>query len=160
LDVTERLERSIRVRDCPAIVALEGQRKLILSDYDYLRDEEAAASFERRAAAQAGEIGVRRWVIAVPQVWRIRAGVISTRAVSNHPLREGEQEAISWMSFDADDGVDYGRVALTRCPDGEPVFAEPEIFTVKAEAQPAPGAPGQTLLRTLMGDSNDPLDGR
>jgi hypothetical protein len=156
LDVAERLERSIRARECPAIVALEGQRKLVLSDYDYLRDEAAAASFERRAAAQAREIGVRRWVLAVPQVWRVRAGVVSTRAVSNHPLRDGEQEAITWMSFDADEGVDYGRVAFTRLPGGEPVFAEPEIFTVKAEARPAPGAPGHTLLRVLM-DDNDPL---
>lgn len=158
-DVAGRLERSIRARDCPAIVAVQGQRTLVLSDYDYLRDEATAAAFERRAAATARKIGIRRWVLAVPQVWQVKAGVVSTRAVSNHPLREGEQEAITWMSFDRDDGVDYGRVAFTRQPDGEPVFAEPEIFTVRAKARPAPSAPGYTLLQALVDDDGE-ADGK
>ncbi len=156
LELTARLERSVRARDCPAIIAIQGQRTLILSDYDYLQSEVAAAAFEHRAAAKAREIGARRWVLAVPQVWQITAGVVSTRAVSNHPLRAGEQEAITWVSFDAGDGVDYGRVAFTRRPDGEPVFADPEIFTPEARARPAPSAPGYTLLRDLTGDDSQP----
>jgi len=157
LDVAERLERSIRARDAPAIVALNGHRALVLSDYDYLRDEATAMSFERRAAAQAREIAAQRWVLAVPQVWLMRSGVVSTRAVSNHPLRAGEEEAITWMSFDANDGVDYGRIRFTRGPDGSPAFEGPEIFTVQAQVRPAAGMPGYTLLRTLMGDDSDPL---
>ena len=154
LDVATRLERSIRARDSPAIIAVQGERTLILSDYDYLSGEAAAAAFEHRAAAKAREIGARRWVLAVPQVWQITAGVVSTRAVSNHPLREGEQEAITWTSFDVGDGVDYGRVAFTRRPGGEPVFAEPEIFTSDAQARPAPSAPGYALLRDLIDDDS------
>src|SRR5918999_2614952 len=99
-EVAERLERSIIARDCPALVALEGERRLVLSDYDYLRDDEAAEAFERKAAAHAREVVAVRWVFAVPQVWVILEEKIATRAVSNHALREGEQEAITWMSFD------------------------------------------------------------
>ncbi|MFC5814159.1 hypothetical protein [Nonomuraea harbinensis] len=68
LDVVRRLEKSIVARECPAIVAVQGERKLVLSDYDYLRDTAAAAAFETRAAEKAREIGVDRWVLAVPQV--------------------------------------------------------------------------------------------
>lgn len=156
-DVTGRLQRSIRQGDCPAIVALDGEPASLLSDYDYLRDDETATAFELRAAARARETSARRWVLAVPQVWVTRAGVISTRAVSNLPLRDGEQEAITWMSFDDSDGVDYGRVFYTRRPRGEPVFGDPEIFTASAQVRPSPSMPGYTLLRALAaGGGEDP----
>ncbi|MGW3347874.1 hypothetical protein ACWDA3_31655 [Nonomuraea rubra] len=147
-DVVERLEKSITARECPAIAALQGERLLILSDYDYLRDDQAAAAFETRAAAKAREIAATRWVFAVPQVWMITPDSVYSRAVSNHPLREGEQEAITWMSFDPSDGVDYGRVPYTRRPSGEPVFDEPEMFTVGV--RPAEHMPGYTLLEYLF----------
>jgi hypothetical protein len=146
-DVVERLQRNIHARDCPAIVALQGQRKLVLSDYDYLRDQATAAEFERRAAAKAREVGATRWVFAVPQIWRITSGQISARAVSNHPLLEDEQEAITWTAYDQQDGVDYGRVAYTRRPNGEPVFAEPQVLTVGVH--PGETTPGYRLLRML-----------
>lgn len=146
-DVVERLQRNIHARDCPAIVALQGQRKLVLSDYDYLRDQATAAEFERRAAAKAREVGATRWVFAVPQIWRITSGEISARAVSNHPLLEDEQEAITWTAYDQQDGVDYGRVAYTRRPNGEPVFAEPQVLTVGVH--PGETTPGYRLLRML-----------
>ena len=152
MDVVGRLEGSIRVRDCPAIVALDGIGRLFLSDYDYLRDEAAAQAFERRAAGKAQEIETVRWVFAVPQVWVARKGIVSVRAVSNDPLRKGEQEAITWMSFDREDGVDYGRVAYARRPNGDPVFEEPEMFTI--EVRPAEGMPGITLLHALMGEDD------
>ncbi len=158
LDVTGRLERIIQRGDCPAIVALDGQPATVLSDYDYLRDETAATAFELRAAARARETGARRWVLAVPQVWVVKAGVVSTRAVSNHPLREGEQEAITWTSFDAADGVDYGRVPYTRRPHGEPVFDAPEVFTAKARVRPALSTPGYTLLRALTAHGENTAD--
>jgi hypothetical protein len=87
-----------------------------------------------------------------PQVWVVKAGVVSTRAVSNYPLREGEQEAITWTSFDADDGVDYGRVLFARRPHGQPVFDDPEIFSVKAQVRSAPSTPGYTLLHALTAE--------
>ncbi|GAA2653554.1 hypothetical protein [Nonomuraea recticatena] len=150
-DVVRRLEQSIVARDCPAIVAIEGARKLVLSDYDYLRDRETAVAFESRAAAKGREIGADRWVLAVPQVWFFEPpSTVSVRAVSNHPLREGEQEAITWMSFDRDDGVDYGRVAYARRPSGEPIFEEPEIFEVGI--RPRAEAPGYTLLQASLRD--------
>jgi hypothetical protein len=151
IDVVGRLEGSIRARDCPAIIALDGIRLLVLTDYDYLRDEATAQAFERRAAGKAQEIDTVRWVLAVPQVWVASKGIVSVRAVSNHPLREGEQEAITWMSFDRNDGIDYGRVAYARRPNGDPIFEEPEMFTI--EVRPAEGMPGVTLLHALMGDS-------
>jgi hypothetical protein len=146
-DVVERLQQNIHARDCPAIVALQGQLKLVLSDYDYLRDQATAAAFEERVAAKAREIGVTRWVFAVPQIWRITAGEISARAVSNHPLLEDEQEAITWTAYDQQEGVDYGRVAYTRRPNGEPVFAEPQVLTVGVH--PGETTPGYRLLRML-----------
>ncbi|MFF4989701.1 hypothetical protein ACFY19_21090 [Streptosporangium saharense] len=149
-DVVERLEKSIISRDCPAIVLLDGHRKLALSDYDYLRDTATATAFEERAAAKAREIDAPRWVLAVPQVWVIRPDRVSTRPVSNHPLSEGEHEAITWMSFDQAEGVDYGRVLYTRRPNGEPIFAEPELFTVGV--QPTPKTPGFVLLTSFLGD--------
>jgi hypothetical protein len=150
-DVIGRLEKSIVAHNCPAIVALVGERTLVLSDYDYLRDDESAVAFEGRAAAKALEIGARRWVFAVPQVWLFTPpNTILTRAVSNHRLREGEQEAISWMSFGADDGVDYGRVAYARRPSGEPVFEDPEVFTVGI--MPTEVVPGYRLLQALIAE--------
>ncbi|WP_433347630.1 hypothetical protein ACQP25_30775 [Microtetraspora malaysiensis] len=150
-DVVQRLEKSIQARDCPAIVAVEGERKLVLSDYDYLRDSATAAAFEARAADKARGLGAVRWVLAVPQVWIFKPpSTIALRAVSNHPLREGEQEAITWMSFDREDGVDYGRVAYTRRPNGEPVFEEPEIFEVGI--RPRETMPGFLLLQRCLGD--------
>jgi hypothetical protein len=81
-----------------------------------------------------------------------------TRAVSNQPLRPGEQEMISWMSLDLDDGVDYSRVAYTRRPNGDPVSDEPEVFTT--EVRPAAGGPGFTLLHAFL-EAHDPTaDGR
>ncbi|MDH2426466.1 hypothetical protein [Sphaerisporangium sp. TRM90804] len=148
LDVTQRLERSIVAHDCPAVVLLDGERRLALSDYDYLRDDQTAGAFETRAARKARELGVTRWVLAVPQVWAVTAESVAMRAVSNHPLREGEQEAITWMTFDGEDGVDYGRVAYTRRPNGEPVFGEPEMFTVGV--RPSAIMPGYVLLQEFL----------
>ncbi|KAB8185221.1 hypothetical protein FH608_047925 [Nonomuraea phyllanthi] len=147
-DVVERLQKNIAAHDCPAIVALEGERKLVLSDYDYLRDPGFAASFETRAAAKAQEIQATRWVIAVPLVWVATPDTVYSRAVSNHPLREGEQETITWMSFNERDGVDYGRVPYARRPSGEPVFDDPEMFAVGV--RPAQAMPGHTLLQELL----------
>ncbi|MET7486616.1 hypothetical protein [Streptomyces sp. NPDC005538] len=68
-DVAGRLERAIRERAYPAMVALQGDRTLVLSDYDYLRDVHTAAAFEQRAAEKALENHTSRFVFAVPQVW-------------------------------------------------------------------------------------------
>ncbi|MFF3669879.1 hypothetical protein [Microtetraspora malaysiensis] len=158
-EVVERLEKSIVARDCPAMVAVEGRRKLVLSDYDYLRDDASAVAFEKRAASKAREVGAVRWVIAVPQVWVFTPpSMVSVRAVSNHPLREGEQEAITWMSFDQDEGVDYGRVAYARRPSGEPVFEEPEMFRVGI--RPTEASAGYTLLQAFLDeDETEPTPG-
>ncbi|WP_208882217.1 hypothetical protein [Streptomyces armeniacus] len=147
-DVAARLQKAILARDCPAVVALCGHRTLMMSDYDYLRDEATARSFEHRAAAKAREIEATRWVLAVPQVWQEVEGGVAARAVSNHPLRPGEQEVITWMSCDADDGVDYGYVPYTRRPNREPVFDAVKVFT--EPVRPRPEMPGFTLLTALM----------
>jgi hypothetical protein len=146
-DVVGRLERAITDRDCPAIVALQGDRTLVLSDYDYLRDDTTAAAFEERAAAKARETHTIRWVFAVPQVLLLVEGGVAARAVSNLPLREGEREAITWMSCDPDDGVDYGLVPYVRRPGGEPVFDEPEVFTIPV--RPGDRVPGMRLLSSF-----------
>ena len=51
------------------------------------------------------------------------------------------------MSFDAEDGVDYGRVPYTRRPSGEPIFDDPEIITIGVRAEHP--MPGHTLLQAL-----------
>jgi hypothetical protein len=86
----------------------------------------------------------------------ISGNAVSARPVSNHPLRAGEFEAITWMSFDSQDGVDYGRVAYTRRPSGEPVFGEPELFAV--EIRPSDDTPGRTLLRAFLEDEQTQMD--
>lgn len=156
--VCGRLERSIQERDAPAMAALQGEQTLTLSHYDYLRDDATAAAFEDRAAAKVREIGARRWVFAVPQVWVITPEKVSVRAVSNLPLREGEQEAITWMAFDSADGVDYGLVPYGRRPSGEPVFGEPEVITTQVQA--APGMPGYRMLHALMRSGEASADDR
>lgn len=155
-DVAGRLERAILERDCPAMVALQGDRTLVLSDYDYLRDEPTAAAFERRAAEKAQQNHTTRFVFAVPQVWVETDDKVQARAVSNHPLREGEREVISWMSYDAHDGVDYGFVPYVRRPSGEPIFSDPEVFT--ALVHPRERAPGWAVLRALTQEGVDPAD--
>jgi len=150
-DVVNQLERSLQARDCPAMIALDGEEgKLFLSDFDYLRDDAAAAAFEHRAAAHARRVRAVRWVAAVPQVWVIHEREVAVRAPSNHPLRPEEEEAITWMAFDAEDGVDYGRVPFSRRPNGDPVVGELQMFSVGVIAE-AP-MPGHTLLRLLMDD--------
>ncbi|MEV8022347.1 hypothetical protein AB0O76_39815 [Streptomyces sp. NPDC086554] len=147
LDVVSRLERAIQDRDCPAVAALQGERTLVLFDYDYLRDEETAAAFEERAAVQGRELRTVRWVFAVPQVVVLADEGLAARAASNLPQRAGEREAIMWMSCDLRDGVDYGLVPYRRQPDGEPVFGAPEVFT--APVRPGERVPGMGLLRSL-----------
>lgn len=149
-DVVERLEKCIRGHESPAIVSVQGERTLVLTDYDYLRDPAAAAAFEQRAAIHARRIAATRWVLAVPQVWVINERDVAARAVSDHPLRPGEQESITWMAFDHDDGIDYGRVPYVRRPNGEPVFDDPEVFTVPLS--PGTLTPGRTLLRNFIDD--------
>lgn len=147
-DVCDRVQRAIQARDCPAVVALQGERTVVLSDYDYLRDEQTAVAFEHRAAEQARKVDATRWVFAVPQVWILTDGGVMARAVSNLPLRENESEAITWMAFDEGDGVDYGMVPYTRRPSGAPVFDDPEIF--HAAVRPAERTPGWILLQALL----------
>jgi len=146
-DVIRRLSQAVRNRDCPAVLALRGDRDYVLSDYDYLRDDATARSFEERAAVKIRGTGAGCWVLAVPQVLRRTDDGLVSRAVSNLPLRAGEQEALLWMSYDATDGVDYGVVAVDRGPDEAPTFAEPEIFT--ATLIPGEHAPGRHLLELL-----------
>lgn len=147
-DVTVRVQRAIGVRDCPAMVVLQSERTVVLSDYDYLRDQQTAAAFEHRAADQARQMEATRWVFAVPQVWILTDSGVAARPVSNLPLRENEREAITWMAFDASDGVDYGIVPYTRRPNGEPVFDDPEIFN--SAVQPGERAPGWIMLRAFL----------
>ncbi|QNP74999.1 hypothetical protein IAG44_40030 [Streptomyces roseirectus] len=152
-DVVRRLERAVHERTCPAVVALQGEaRTLVLSDYDYLRDEPTAQAFEQRAAQKAREIDAGRFAIAVPQVWLFTGEAIYSRAVANLPLRENEVELIAWMSFDPDDGVDYGYLPYSRRPSGEPVFDDDAQTVITAPVQPYPKYPGQHLLQALTED--------
>ncbi|MFF4508920.1 hypothetical protein [Streptomyces sp. NPDC001401] len=151
-DVVTRVERAIEDGQCPVIVSLEGERSLVLSDYDYLRDDATAVAFEERAAERAQEIRAVRWALAVPQVLALIEGAVAARAVSNLPLREGEREAITWMTCDAQDGVDYGLKPYTRRPNGDPVFGDLEVFTVAV--QPSERMPGSHLLR-IFGQQGD-----
>ncbi|WP_075737674.1 hypothetical protein [Streptomyces acidiscabies] len=150
-DATRRLERAILERDCPAIAALQGDRKLLLSDYDYLRDQETARAFEDRAADKAREINAVRVALVVPQVWLFATDTIYSRAVANLPLREGEQELIAWTVFDIHDGVDYGYLPYTRRPNGAPVF-DTDHSVINVPTQPYDNYPGLHLLRNLMQD--------
>ncbi|TDB91168.1 hypothetical protein E1264_02430 [Actinomadura sp. KC216] len=151
-DVVERQEQHIRADEYLAIAALDGERRLILSDYDYLRDRASAVAFEQRAATHARRVVAVRWVMAVPQVWVINERDVAARSPSPHPLRAGEEEGITWMGFDQEDGIDYGLVPYTRRPSGEPVFAEPKVFNVPLI--PGDLMPGHTLLRTLLDDES------
>ncbi|MFM9609376.1 hypothetical protein [Streptomyces niveiscabiei] len=146
------MERAVDDRDRPAIVALQGDRKLLLSDYDYLRDQETARAFEDRAAAKAREIHTVRFAFAVPQVWLFTDKTIYSRAVANLPLREGEQELIAWTAFDLEDGVDYGYLPYARRPSGEPVFDDDDQMVITAPTRPKGSYPGLRLLKDLMQD--------
>ncbi|WP_261558212.1 hypothetical protein, partial [Frankia tisae] len=128
-DITVRVERAVSAGDYPAIVGLHGDRKLILSDYDYLASWATSLAFEIRAAAEAQAIATSRWVFAVPQVWYHDGDTIQARPLFTAPLQPGETETISWVSYDDGDGIDYGRVEFARRPNGEPVFDEAEYFT-------------------------------
>jgi hypothetical protein len=149
-----RVEEHIRAEEYLAVLAVEGPRPLVLSDYDYLLDRDAAEAFERRAAAHARSVSAIRWVLAVPQVWVINKRDVSVRSASPHPLREGEQEAITWVACDHAEGVDYGRVAYARRPSREPVFEEPEVFTVPL--LPGELMPGYILLRSVTSEDDEP----
>jgi hypothetical protein len=149
-DVVERVQRAIRAQQAPAIVVLDGDRRQILSDFDYLRDEAAILVFETKAADHARALHARRFALAVPQVVVEAApGHFQARAVSNHPLRSGEQETIAWTAYDAADGADFGFAPYARRPGGQPVFSPPEIFDIPVTATEQ--MPGLRLLHMLAG---------
>ena len=149
-DAVQRVEKSLAARDAPALVAVQGQRTLFLSDYDYLQSVATAQAFERRAAEQALRVTAVRWIFAVPQVWKIGDRDVAVRAAHGGPLEPGEEEAITWMAYDEEDGVDYGRVPFARRLNGEPVFDEPQVFTVPLT--PGDLMPGTTMLRYFLSD--------
>ncbi|ORT50895.1 hypothetical protein [Frankia sp. KB5] len=152
-DITARVQRAVRSGDYPAIVGLQGERKLILSDYDYLFTWATALEFECRSAARAQAIGTRRWVFAVPQVWFDDGEIMQARPLFTSPLLPGETETITWMSCDEDDGVDYGRVEFARRPNGEPVFDDIEYFDFPVHAlNRMPGAAMHRLLTSGIPD--------
>ncbi|MET8983249.1 hypothetical protein ABZX85_47550 [Streptomyces sp. NPDC004539] len=152
-DTARRLERAIVARDCPAMVALQGDgRNLILSDYDYLRDDPTAFAFEHRAAYKAQEINAVRFAFVVPQVWLWADDTIYARAVANLPLRQGEQELIAWTTYDEGDGVDYGYLPYARRPNGHPVFDDEAHKIFRAPTRPFDHYPGLRLLRALNAD--------
>ena len=151
-DVTRRLERAIHERDCPAIVALYGDRLLVLSDYDYLHDIASADSFERRVAEKAREIHAVRFAFAVPMVWLFTEEGIHVRAVANLPLAESEVELIAWTVFDQNDGVDYGYLPYGRRPNGEPVFDDDDQTLITIPIQPYDTYLGRLLLNALTQD--------
>jgi hypothetical protein len=147
-DVVRRVQQAVEKRQAPAIVILDGARRLILSDYDYLRDQDAALAFEVNAAERAQTLDVRHFAFAVPQVVvSDEPGSYAARAVSNHPLRPGEQETIVWTGFDRANGVYFGVAPFSRRPGGRPVFDEPTTLDVPLRAEDR--MPGVRLLRAL-----------
>ncbi|KQC35380.1 hypothetical protein [Frankia sp. ACN1ag] len=146
--ITSRVQRAILAGDYPAIVGLHGERTLILSDYDYLISWATSLEFEIRAAAQAQANATHRWVFAVAQVWYDDGDTIQARPLHTAPLQLGETETISWMSYDAEDGIDYGRVQFARRPGGEPVFDDAEYFA--EPMQPLNRLPGSAMHRLLV----------
>ncbi|WP_018638682.1 hypothetical protein [Parafrankia elaeagni] len=149
-DVVDRVQQSIRMTDYPAIVILDGDRRQILSDYDYIHGENARTDFETRAADHAHALHARRFTFAVPQIIEMSPGNLQAHAFSVRPLRDGEQECVVWTAYDADDGVDYGWAPYTRRPSGQPIFDEPSTFHLPA--RPTSGFPGLRLLRLLTAD--------
>ncbi|WP_235609010.1 hypothetical protein, partial [Frankia casuarinae] len=119
----------------------------VLTDRPYLISWATALAFEIRAAAHAQSNATHRWVFAVPQVWYEDGDLIEARPLFTAPVQPDEQEAITWMSCDDTDGIDYGRVPFTRRPGGEPVFDDPEYFT--SPVRPLQRTPGAALHRLL-----------
>ncbi|GAA2101868.1 hypothetical protein GCM10009801_75490 [Streptomyces albiaxialis] len=148
LDVSARLEWAVTARDCPAIVSIRGTRQWTMSDYDYLRDDATAAAFEQHAAHKARTVEARVWVFMVSMVVVFQDDCVLGRPVANLPLREGEQEALMWTSYHATDGIDFGMVPYTRCPSGEPVYDDPEVFEDPIRAEDAD--PGRLMRATFL----------
>jgi hypothetical protein len=152
--VTEKVMRNLMPPQeivCVIGLANPGGGINFLSDWDYMiaygDDSSFQRKFEERAAWLAKEAGVTRWVLAVPMVWHLDGPTVSMRAISPHPLREGEHEVIAVVTFDGSDGVDYGVVPFARRPDGTPVFDDPhELFV---NVSPRPFMPGYTLIKEM-----------
>ncbi len=147
-DITARVQRAVCAGDYPAIVGLRGERTLVLSDYDYLASWATGLEFEIRAAAKAQANATHRWVFAVAQVWYDDGDTAQARPLHTAPMQPGEVETISWMSYDADDGIDYGRVQFARRPGGEPVFDDAEYFA--EPMRPFNRLPGSAMQRLLV----------
>ncbi len=146
-DVVGRVQRAISLHQAPAIVILDGDRRQILSDYDY-HDDATRIAFETRAAEHATPLHLRRFAFAVPRIiTQTETGSVRYRPVSNHPLHPGEQEAIVWTAYDLHDGMDLGLARYSRRPAGQPVFDTPKIFDVPMAA--GEHSPGMHLLRAL-----------
>ncbi|MCM3883161.1 hypothetical protein [Frankia sp. R82] len=149
-DVVGRVQQSIRMTDYPAIVVLDGDRRQIMSDYDYVHGENARTDFETRAAEHARTLHARRFTFAVPQIVEVHLDGLHAHTFSVRPLRDGEQESVVWTAYDAADGVDYGWAPYSRRPDGQPVFDEPRTFDLPT--LPTDGFPGVRLLHLLVAE--------
>src|SRR5262245_34524372 len=149
-DVVDRVQKSIQMTDYPAIVILDGDRRQILADYDYVHGEDARTAFETRAAESARALHAHRFTLAVPQIIELLPDGLQAHPFVVRPLREGEQESVVWTAYDAGDGVDYGWAPYTRRPAGQPVFDKPSTFHLPT--LPTDGFPGVLLLRLLTAE--------
>ncbi|KLL09871.1 MULTISPECIES: hypothetical protein [Protofrankia] len=157
-DVVGRVQQAIRAHDQPAITVIEADHELVLVDSTYIFGRSGADAYERRVAAEAHRVAANRLALAVPQIMiTYDDDTVRFRSPLAGPVHDGEErEAIVWMAYDVEDGVEveHGVIPYTR-RSGAPVFTDPDEM-VSIPLHPAPGLPGNTLLRHLLDEDLRP----
>ena len=135
----------------PAVVIL-GEGDWVDVNPGYWPDPDEAAKYERLVAHMASQIFCNYGALAVPMV-AVERDTPTGKTVAFHEptpvlLTEGSYEMIWVLGFDLEDGYHVGRVLVSRNPYGAPVFGEIEV--IKGETRLREGAPGFTLMQSLL----------
>jgi hypothetical protein len=158
-DVVGRVQQAVRAHDQPAITVVETDHELVLNDSTYLFGRAAADAYEQRVATEAHRVAASRLALAVPQIMvTFDDDTVRFRSPLADPVYDGEErETIVWMAYDVEDGVEHGRRPLHPPRRGTRVRRPDEMVFVALH--PAPGMPGNTLLRLLLDEPRQPAAG-
>lgn len=129
------------------------QRSLVLSDYDYLRDDAAAARFEEHAAAEADQA---QHTSGCSPSRRCGSSLLARSSSGPCPASRCAQVSRGHhLDSIPADGIDYDRVLFTCRTSGDPAFARRRDH--RRSSLLNHGMPNHTMLRRMLDD--DAYDG-
>lgn len=150
--VVDKLEAAVLKNNLgTAVVHIDTERPLIMSDDTYWATKDTATHFEARAARRVVGHAATRWVFGTTIIIEDGEDAVRMRPPNPHfPPRQGEEEVLWLVAVDLDEGIDIARVDVTR-DGGIPTFGE--LLMAHGRTQLLHGAPGFEIVRTVSAQS-------